>query len=36
MFVIYESAVICRCVGWFLVFCARRTNEGGLFCWVSL
>jgi len=29
--VIYEIAVICRCVGWFLVFCARRTNESGCF-----
>jgi len=28
-FVIYETAVICRRLGRFLVFCARRTNEGG-------
>jgi len=30
-FVIYETAVICRRIGWFPVFCARasRTNGGG-------
>jgi len=26
---IYETAVICKSIVWFLVFCARRTNEGG-------
>jgi len=26
---IYETAVICKRIGWDLVFCARRTNEGG-------
>jgi len=27
--VIYETAVFCRRIGWFLLFCARRTNKGG-------
>jgi len=28
-FVIYETAVICRRIGWFPVFCARRRTNGG-------
>jgi len=27
--VIFETAVICRCTGWYPVFYARQTNEGG-------
>ena len=26
---IYETAVICRRIGWFPVFCARRRTNGG-------
>jgi len=27
--VIYQTAVICRHIGWFSVFCARRMDESG-------
>jgi len=27
--VIYETTAICKRIGRFLVFCARRKNEGG-------